>query len=107
LSETILKKYRDHIELNTTCTMCDIAEEIKCFQAVSAHRRSGLHYQLRQCRPCSGRDQNGSRFHVYGAWRERGACNGCTYDPPTRHLWAVFTPFTGLLCMFQCVVTHL
>jgi len=59
------------MELNTMCTVCNIAEEIKCFQAVSAHRRSGLHYQLRQCRPCSGRDQNGSRFMFTG--REENA----------------------------------
>jgi hypothetical protein len=55
-----------------------VIEEIKCFH--EDPRRSSLCYQLRQCRPCSGRDQNGSRFRVYGV-RPQRACNACiTYE---------------------------
>lgn len=71
----------------------DIAEEIKCFQAVSARRRS-LHHQLWQCRSCSKRDQNGSRFHVYGV---RTRCVQRVhlrpaYSPPAGCIYSVYRP---------------
>lgn len=86
----------------------DRIKEIKCFQAESAHLPVAAAYTISSDNAgrVPGVTKTDRGFMFTG--RERGACNACTYDPPTHHLRAcIYSVYRPLVYVSVHCYVHL